>query len=229
MSSIGQKKTARPRFALALGSAIAFAACSACAGPSRSTEEPSATVDLAAEERAAYESSIEHLEVEVREARREAQQLRDRLMALEATRPDADERCEQDLAVARAEVERYKAGLERAVDRLNEAPAGAAVPRSAPPRPTITGDSGRISSRLGPYLTWVGDSQLVAHGTLWSYRDAPTDVRLTLEVTERGRRVHQETIQLRVPANANAPYRHTLRFIAVPGREYLATASLDYP
>lgn len=211
----------------ALCLAAALVLCTAC-GQAPPSPPAAAAHDFAAEERRAYEASIERLEAEVREARTEAQLLRDRLSAVEPVPAEAGARCEHELAVTREELERYRAGLERAVEQLNAAgaPPAASLPS---PRPRSTGaDPGHIASRLGPYLTYVGESHLVAHGTLWSYREEATQVRLTLVLTERGKEVHRETLQVRVPGHSNFPYRQQLRFIAIPGREYLVSASLDY-
>ncbi len=135
--------------------------------------------------------------------------------------------CETDLALATAEGERYRQGLDKAVAQLNRSAGRTATPPRRAPAPAPKRDPGRISSRIGPKIQIVGSS-VYAYGELWSYRDVDTHVQLTLELLADDRSVATDTIRMLVPANTNTSYRHEFRILVDSKDHYRAQARLSY-
>jgi hypothetical protein len=183
--------------------------------PRRSQEAEIADLD-----RQAYEATISRLETEIRDLHAERVRLLESLGG-----PGTDrESQEADLETCRRNLQRYQAGLQRAVAALNacgSADASAAPtahpatpPRSAPgPR--------RISSRIGPDVRLLPDS-IEVRGELWSYEAEEILINLDLDLLEDGKVIASTTLKESIPSYTDVAYSYTFPNWPREGAQYTA-------
>ncbi len=237
---------ARDRIARLLLLAVLGAALAACSpAASESPAEPAA-VDLATEERAAYEASLASMRRELGTAldaqHRAEEALADARLGISPEGERADQlapadarlgidasesgltaRLANELEACRGEVARYREGLDRSVEELNRRrpPVAIRLPaREAPAR-----DYGRVHTytpRVKVHILGV-----LVEWSFYSTRDSATEGTAVIRLMEDGREVAVERQAVTVGANANLESSVMFHLTPNPTGIYTAQVNLE--
>lgn len=207
-----------------LALAVTLTACA----PSLEEEPAAPAVDLEAEDRAAYEATIERLRGELDDAlaaRADAEEaLADARLGIGASEAGLTARLTQDLEACQGELDRYRDGLGRAVEELNERRPPPVSPQR-PARQAPARDFGRVHTytprvvvhMLGVLVEW----------TFYSTRDSATEGMAVIRLMEDGREVAAERQPVTVGANANLESSVIFHLTPNPTGIYTAQVSLE--
>ena len=173
-------------------------------------------------EREAYEETIAELRGDLEEevSRRlaaegavEAAHLQGSSAALEAR-----------LAECRADLERYRVGLQRAVDELNRAGARPIILPILVPDPAPVRDHGEVHV-FTPRVTRPSGLAVLVEGHLYSTRATRTEATAVIRLMENGRETEVERIPVAIDAGEGTDY--SVMFHLTPDMAAIYTAQVE--
>ena len=143
------------------------------------------------------------------------------------------------LAEARAEAARWRAGLEKAVEELNDQQSQRQLEKLIAAASSRGGGGGGSSTRSGdggprdswvsvrqPYVVVTGDAVEV-QGTLHNLNSQPISGFLLLTVTVDGLETDAASLQLDIPANTVIDYDHAFYGLQAEGQTVRVTGEWD--